>query len=295
MSLKAILLIVILSLCTPVIASKAKPSSVHSPTAAHSKNEPDGSFLRFPSRVQNANARPTTIEFNDKNFKHVKPVIADSKTKTVKINVKERSLKNWEMHRQLEALINKSKNDLRLEELIQKHLEDGFKRASIYDLYPLELYDTKLTKLDEANRAEFVDYYDYARRELISVSQGPQLKYLYQDYDQDGNGDYAVIVARRIEFDKKGLAHKPSHKDRIYLLIANTDQVNYFQPLNADYLELINGGRYPTNLAIGRRLVKVNGPAFRVLALDNESYVLYYDRNKSAWIKMYTDDRGDGG
>jgi hypothetical protein len=65
------------------------------------------------------------------------------------------------------------------------------------------LYDAKLSKLDEANRTEFIEYYDYARRELLSVSQGPQLKYLYQDYDQDGNGDYAVIVARVIQFDKK--------------------------------------------------------------------------------------------
>jgi len=269
-----------------VIASAAKQSPAgtviaRSGATKHSKNVTDVTFLRSQPRVQNSNVTTTNYESprNDK----------------IKINTKERSLNNWQLQRQLEALINKSPNDLRLDALIAKYAGAKFKRASAYDLYPLEIYDAKLGKLDEAKRTEFIDYYDYARRELISASQGAQLRYLYHDYDLDGNGDYAVVIARPIEYDKKGLALKAKHQERIYLLIANNDQALYFQALNADYLEIINGGIYPTSFAIGRRIIKIPSPCFRVIALDGESYVIYYDRSKSAWLKVYTDEDRDGG
>ncbi len=212
-----------------------------------------------------------------------------------KIDPKKRSLSNWTQQKQLEALIRRSKNDIRIDGLIEKHLGTAFKRASVYDLYPLEPYTVELDKNDEEGRKEFVAYYDYARKELVTVSQSPLLRVLHHDYDLDANRDYAVIVSRPIEYDKKGFARKPKHKERIYLLVANDSQVLYFQPLSADYLEIINNGNYPTSLAISKRLYRIPAPAFRALALDGDSYTLYYDRSKSGWVKMYTDQRGDGG
>ncbi len=218
---------------------------------------------------------------------------AKPQVKTKKIDPKKRSLANWTQQKQLEALIAKSKNDIRLDGLIEKQLGNKFKRASVYDLYPLEPYTVQFS--DEENRKEFIAYYDYARKELVGVSQGPLLRVLHQDYDLDSTKDYAIIVSRAIEYDKKGYAKKPKHKERIYLLVANDTKVLYFQPLGADYLEFINGGNYPTSLAIGKRLYRVDAPAFRVLALDGDSYALYYDKNKSGWVKIYTDGHGDGG
>ncbi len=275
--------------------SEGSPNVIAQSTT-HSKNVTDVTFLRSQPRVQNLNNNSNkVIDLEEKKFRYAKPTGHREERSDVTIPTKERSINNWQMQRQLEALVNKSPNDLRLDELIAKQLGTKFKRASVYDLYPLEIYNSSLGKLDEAKRAEFIDYYDYARKELISVSQGAQLRYLHHDYDLDGNGDYAVIVTRPISYDKKGLARKAKHGERIYLLIANTEQVLYFQPFNADYLELINGGRYPTNLAIGRRLIKIPSPVFRVIALDGDSYVLYHDRDQASWVKIYTDERGDGG
>ncbi len=212
-----------------------------------------------------------------------------------KKSIKEQSINTWQQHRQLESLINKSKNDLRVDSLLQKHLGTAFKRSSIYDLYPLEPYDLDFRNMDEASKLEFLSYFDYARKELLSVSQGPLLRCLHYDFDLDGKSDYAVIVSRLWDFDSKGLPRKSKHKDRHYLLVANDYSVLYFQPLKADYLEIINNGRYPTSLIINKQISKIPSIAFRVLALDGESYILYYDRNKAAWLKTYTDSKGDGG
>ncbi len=287
MSISAKIFVLIVFFAAAFLPSFSKPAS--SSAQADSKQDPSSTARANSKQDSSTTVGAISKQSPAKRSKETKP------SKAEKIDIKARSIANWKQQEQLEALIKKSKNDIKLDELVQKHLGTGFKRASVYDLYTLEPYGDEFMGMDEAKRKEFIDYYDYARKELVVVSQGPLLRSLSHDYDLDGSQDTALIVARRVEFDKKGLPRKSEYDNRIYLVVANSENVIYFQPLKADYLELINNGRYPTRLAMGKKLTNISAPAFRVLALDGESYVLYYDRSKTAWVKMYMNDGYDGG
>jgi hypothetical protein len=178
----------------------------------------------------------------------------------------------------VELQINKTETDYFLEDLIEEHLGKNYKRANVYDLFPLELDKKQAKKLDYQDQVALIDYYNYARRELEKTSGSRLLKSFTYNFDGDKEGikDYAVIA-----WDTK--------KNEIYLLILNKDELLTKESISPGYLEPINEGRFPTEVIYenNTKTKFVSNPALRVVLLDEKSFVLFYNAKEKLWEKLY--------
>lgn len=175
--------------------------------------------------------------------------------------------------------IPRSKLDVTMEEMIEARFGDKYRRANVYDFYPQELPERKARGLDDADQMELMDYYDYARKDLQKLNQSKFLKVMQMDFNLDGTKDYAVIV-----HDIKG--------DDNYLAVINRDEVLNLDRFEANYLEPVNAGHYPTKVVYGKgkKRMTISTPAIRLVAFDEKSQVFYYDKPKKKWQTLELDD-----
>ncbi len=175
--------------------------------------------------------------------------------------------------------IPRSKLDVTMEEMIEARFGDKYRRANVYDFYPQELPERKANSLDDEDQMKLMDYYDYARKDLEKLNQSKFLKVIQLDFNLDGTRDYAVIV-----HDIKG--------DDNHLAIINRDAVLNLDRFEANYLEPVNAGHYPTKVVYGKgkKRMTISTPAIRLVAFDEKSKVLYYDKPKKKWQTLELDD-----
>ncbi len=175
--------------------------------------------------------------------------------------------------------IPRTDTDKAIDEMISGRLGANYRRANIYDFYPLELSPQKARGMDHKEQRDLMDYYDYARKDLQKLNQSKFLKSIKLDFNLDGTRDYAVIV------------HELKSHDN-YLSVINRDKTLYLEPFEEDYLELVNGGRYPTTLIYkkGRKRMTVSSPTIRLVSFSNDSKVFYYDKPKQKWQTLDLED-----
>ncbi len=175
--------------------------------------------------------------------------------------------------------IPRSKLDVTIDEMIVARLGDKYRRANVYDFYPLELPEHKARGLDNEDQMKLMDYYDYARKDLEKLNQSRFLKVIQLDFNLDGTKDYAVIV------------HAIKHNGN-YLAIMNREEVLNIDNFEASYLEPVNAGHYPTKVIYGKgkKHITISTPAIRLVAFDHLSTVLYYDKAKNKWTSLELDD-----
>jgi hypothetical protein len=175
--------------------------------------------------------------------------------------------------------IPRSKLDVVIEEMILARLGDKYRRANVYDFYPLELPERKVRGLDTEDQMKLMDYYDYARKDLQKLNQSRFLRTIQLDFNLDGTKDYAVII------------HDIKH-DANYLAIMNREELLHLDNFEASYLETVNAGHYPTKViyAKGKKHITISTPAIRLVAFDQVSTVLYYDKAKNKWTSLELDE-----
>lgn len=165
--------------------------------------------------------------------------------------------------------IQRKPEDKQIDQLIKSTLGEDFRRTNVYDQFPLEI---KQRKLSTKQKSELLDYYDYARRNLEYLSQSKLLKAFNLDFDLDLIKDLAVIVSN----DKES---------KIYLAIFNQQKKLYLEPFLATHLEQYNQGRYPLRLVYEEdKQIEVKSPCLRLVDFDEtHSQALFYDQNWQAY------------
>lgn len=168
--------------------------------------------------------------------------------------------------------IPRTKFDEDIDEMIEVRLGVGYRRANVYDFYPLEI---KGHWMGNERQTRLMDYYEYARTDLEHLNQSKLLKVLKQDFNLDSRTDYAVVV--------HNLAKKKN-----YLAIMNFQELHYLEPFGASYLEIMNDGRYPTTVVYksGKKRAEINVPSFRCVAFDDDDSLLYYDKESEKWRSL---------
>jgi hypothetical protein len=178
----------------------------------------------------------------------------------------------------IEFQIKKSEVDYLLDDLIEERLGKNYKRANVYDLYPLELDKKLAKKLDYEDQVAMIDYYNYLRRDLEKISGSKLLGFFIYNFDGDQAGvkDYAVIV-----YDNK--------KEETYLSIMNKDKTLFKEKISPGYLESINNGRFPTEVIYENNTKTrfVSNPALRVVLFDEKSFVFFFNAKDQSWEKLY--------
>lgn len=169
----------------------------------------------------------------------------------------------------------KSPADIELDELIEKSFGKEFKRANIYEIYPLNLDKKKFKHLKEKERIELANYYDYARSQLEEFSGAKLLRFIKLNFDGDKEYDYAVVI------------HNTSHKTN-HLAIFNSSKTLFFEDFNPGYIEAIQRGTFPVEILIEGKIYKFYSPVIRHIAFDAEDRYLSYNRTKNEWIIIET-------
>lgn len=157
--------------------------------------------------------------------------------------------------------IKKSDVDLKIDEFIDSVVGEEFRRASIFDIYPL------------VKDKEKARYNDYARNFLKEFSRGLLLKVYKVNYDKDFLMDYAVVVHNIQEIKN-------------YLLIANKDRILYLEEFQGDYLELIDGGGFPTVVVTEDSKSKIGSPALKIVSISKKGKALYFDSESKQWKEV---------
>ncbi len=168
--------------------------------------------------------------------------------------------------------ITRSVADSKIDDLIEARLGDDYRRANVYDFFPMELPRSKTLFRGHDDQVELIDYYNYARRNLEYLSQSKLLKTFELDFDLDKTKDRAIIV-----LNKK--------KNKPFLAILNNKETLYLEPFLATHLEQINEGRYPFDLVyeLGEK-TKVMSPCLRLVDFDEEhSQALFFDISNHKW------------
>ncbi len=164
--------------------------------------------------------------------------------------------------------IPRTKFDKDIDSMIFDRLGEDYRRANVFDFYPLEVKE----RMSQKDKFEMIDYYDYARRELEIVSRSKLLSVVKKDLNLDGKTDYAVLL-------------RNTKKDKNYLAIINFTDTYYLEKFEEDCLELVNYGSFPTTIVTKDEQNKtISSPVLKLISFDiKESKVLYYDRNKDKW------------
>lgn len=161
--------------------------------------------------------------------------------------------------------LHKNRIDLVIDALVEKQLGSAFRRASAYDIYPLEIYPQEAKKLKHKEQVELMDYYNYSRKNLEKISKSPWIKFLKQDFDLDGIEDTAMLVYNIKE-------------SKIYFAILNNYKKLYLKESKADFPEKINEGKYPTKIICGKKNKQIEVPAIRLVFFDSEPEILFYNK-----------------
>jgi len=176
-----------------------------------------------------------------------------------------------------DAQIQRSAVDEQMDNMIEARLGKNFRRANVYDFYPLELLEEDSHGYSDADKHKMIKYYDYARQDLERISHSKLLKIVKLDFDLDGSLDYAVIV-RNLKTQTN------------FLAVINNRTSLYSEPFQGDFVEAINNGNYPTPIIYGRNKKKnVNSPALRIVGFDKQSLALYYDKALKDWQTLVFD------
>jgi hypothetical protein len=164
--------------------------------------------------------------------------------------------------------INRSKFDQEIDEMIFDRLGEDYRRANVYDFYPIEVKQNMSVK----DKIEMMDYYNHARKELEEISSSKLIRVVKRDLNLDGKNDYAVLV-------------RNTKKDTNYLAIINFKDTHYIEPFKEDFVELVNFGSYPTAIITKDDETKtISSPAIKLVSFEeNQSKVLYFDRRKQKW------------
>lgn len=169
--------------------------------------------------------------------------------------------------------IEKNKFDLEIDDLLSNTVGQNYRRALVSDLYPYELTKEQSRELDFKQQVELMDYFNYARKDLENISEGPLLKVIKLNFDGNALQDYAIVT----------------HNEKLaknFLLILNKNKVLYKQEFEADYLEPVNGGRFPVTMPFENKRKTVYSPCIRLIAFDGEIKVMYFDRKEQHWVKI---------
>ena len=170
----------------------------------------------------------------------------------------------------------KPKSQIKVEEILSKHLDGEFSLATVEDIFPYELDERRQKKLTRKSQAQLRDYYNYVRRDLEHLSGGQFLKYINKDLDLDGRRDYAVVAINR------------KNKKKSFVIV-NEDKVLYQEDFDKTYFELVNEGKYPLKLDTGKNLKQVNSTCLRLRPFDGEQDFIFFDRYKKDWVRISFD------
>ena len=130
-----------------------------------------------------------------------------------------------------DANIHRTKNDHIIDEMIFDCLGEDYRRANVFDFFPLEISE----RMSHEDKVELMDYYDYARKELEHISRSKLIRYVKKDLNLDGKYDYAIVV-----YNEK--------KEKIYLAVIDKSKKHYLKEFKENFVELVNYGRYPTTI-----------------------------------------------
>jgi hypothetical protein len=170
----------------------------------------------------------------------------------------------------------KSPEDLHLDSLIATSFGDKFKRANVFEIYPLSLSKKQAKGLNNKQKTELVNYYDYARAQLEEFSGSKLLKFIKLNFDGDSLFDYAVVL------------HNKSQKTN-HLAIFNLEKTLLLEDFSAGYIEAIQGGRFPIEILVEGKLYKFYSPVIRHIALDSKDRYISFNRTKKEWIIIETE------
>lgn len=173
------------------------------------------------------------------------------------------------------ARVPRSNFDKDIDEMIEQRLGTDYRRANVFDFYPLELPSSKARWKSTKKQIELMNYYEYARKDLEKLNQSKLLRVIKADLNQDSQVDYAVIV-----WNLK--------KKKNYLAIMNYQEQLYLKPFEASYLEVINNAAFPTTVVYqeGKKRKTLTVPSFRMVAFDDISRVLYFDKESNKWRSL---------
>jgi hypothetical protein len=165
----------------------------------------------------------------------------------------------------------KTEFDLEIEKTINFVLGRNYRRANVFDFFPLEIKD----KVSEESKIALLEYYNYARKELEYISKSKFPKVLQQDLNLDGIIDYAILV-----YDIK--------KEEILLAILDSGKTHYLQSFSQTFLELMNAGKYPTTIVSKNLgLQEIYSPAIKLVSFEqNANQVLYFNKKNLEWQNL---------
>ncbi len=166
--------------------------------------------------------------------------------------------------------IPRNKLDERLDHSIHERYGDDYRRANVYDLYPMELPRNKTARLGHKGEVELMEYYIYARKNLEKVSKSQLLKAESCDFDMDGDTETAVIVWN-------------TKRKEPYLAIFNKQSELYFKEFKADFIELVNHGKYPSGIFDDKKIRTLHSPTLRIIDFGEYNQILYYDKKEKSW------------
>lgn len=215
--------------------------------------------------------------------KEIKVIKKEKQTTTVVEKTKQNKIKKQVEKKPEEidynAQISRTSYDHKIDGMIQTALGEEYRRANIYDFYPMVLPPHKARGRNEEERKELLDYYDYARKDLEKLNQSKLLKTITLDFNLDRTPDTAIIV--------HNIKKKTNH-----LVIINRTESLLMEDFKQNYLEIMNHGRYPTLVLYeqGTKRKTIDSPSIRLVAFDGPSYLLYYDRKGSAWDKLFLNE-----
>ncbi|MDA0772445.1 MAG: hypothetical protein O3C63_05835 [Cyanobacteria bacterium] len=172
----------------------------------------------------------------------------------------------------VDARIVRTRFDKDIDQMVEIQLGSDYRRANVFDFYPLELSSSQVRWKSDKKIRELMDYYEYARKDLEKLNQSKLLRVIKADMNLDSKSDYAVIV-------------RNLNKQKNYLAIINFTETLYLKPFQASYLEIINDGKYPTMAVYkeGKKQENIKTPSFRLVAFDDDSQILYFDREADKW------------
>ncbi len=175
----------------------------------------------------------------------------------------------------VDSRIVRSRFDREIDQVIDLRFGFNYRRANVYDFYPLELSNSKARWKSHKEERKLMDYYEYARKDLAKLNQSKLLRVIKADLNQDSTVDYAVIV-RNLQ------------KQKNYLAIINFAETLYLKPFQASYLEIINDGKFPTTAVYkhGKKRQLIKAPSFRLVAFDGERKILYFDKGSDKWRSL---------
>lgn len=170
----------------------------------------------------------------------------------------------------IDRSLPRDKKDQQIDELIQERYGDQYRRANVYDLYPMEIPKSKSMFMDKKSEIELMEYYVYARKNLEKVSKSKFLNAVRANFDLDKDYEYAVVL------------YEPSSA-KYHLAIFNAQEELYFENFEDDFVELVNEGKYPTSIFDKGKPKSLKSPTLRVVNFGEYNKILYFDGKSKSW------------